>query len=99
MVADGNCPRWWIASIAGRSTTRAMLDSGTSAPSRPVTRIAAIDSGLDAYCGSTSSTTRYWFACVKIVDTWRCPKAVYSAWSIAVIDTPVRAAASRSISR
>ena len=45
-----------------------------------------------------SRITRYWFDCVKIVDTMRCPNASYSALSTVPTLTPNRAALSRSIS-
>ena len=44
----------------------------------------------------TSSTTRYWFDCVKIVDTSRWPNALYSALSIAAGVMPSRLAVVRS---
>src|SRR5271169_957015 len=42
-----------------------------------------IASGDLAKLGMTSSTTWYWFNCVKMIDTRRCPKASYSVLSMA----------------
>ena len=47
--------------------------------------------------GAASSTTRYWFICVKIVEIWRWPNASYSVSSIVCTGTPSRLAFSRSI--
>ena len=40
--------------------------------------------------------TRYWFDCVKIVETSRWPNALYSALSIAAGVMPRRLAVARS---
>jgi hypothetical protein len=41
--------------------------------------------------------TRYWFDCVKMVETMRWPKASYSALSTVPTLMPRRAALSRSM--
>ena len=48
--------------------------------------------------GASSSTTRYWFDWVKMVEIRRWPKALYNALSIAAGVMPSRPAALRSIS-
>ncbi|CAM3583376.1 hypothetical protein DETS111669_16960 [Delftia tsuruhatensis] len=54
-------------------------------------------SGPTLNCGATSSTTRYWLDCVKMVEISRWPKALYSAVSMAETVTPSRLAWARSI--
>ena len=55
-------------------------------------------SGPSWNSGFTSSTTRYWLVCVKIVETSRWPKALYSALSITAGVMPKRLAVARSMS-
>ncbi len=73
-------------------------DSGTCAPVDVGTWIWPNEAGVTWNCGSTSSTTRYWLDCVKMVEISRWPKALYSASSITAAVMPRRDAASRSIS-
>ena len=80
-----------------RSLTWAMEDSGTGAPLVEATWMACSASGPSLNCGATSSTTRYWFDCVKMVEISRWPKALYSAVSMAETVTPRRLAWARSI--
>src|SRR5690349_20230822 len=44
-------------------------------PPDVLTKISFSISGLCQYCGATSITTWYWFNGLKMVETWRWPKA------------------------
>jgi hypothetical protein len=79
-----------------------MRTSCPAAPARPVslpTDVQLRNRRRPCWnCGcATSSTTRYWFDCVKMVEMRRWPKALYSALSMSATVTPTRAAASRSM--
>src|SRR5580693_10151555 len=63
------------------------------------TYISFIASGVLAKFGRTSSTTWYWFNCVKMMETCRCPKASYRVLSMACGRIPRRDAVSRSMLR
>src|SRR6202041_3697684 len=54
-----------------------------------------IASGVLAKFGRTSSTTWYWFNCVKMIETCRWPKASYRVLSMACGRIPNRDAVSR----
>ena len=54
-------------------------------------------SGFCCKSGFISSTTRYWFNCVNMIEIWRWPKASYSVSSIICGVMPKRDAVLRSI--
>ncbi|MNQ97805.1 hypothetical protein D3C85_1134700 [compost metagenome] len=97
-VTMGNWSSRFTASTVLPSVMCATEDSGTCAPVEVGTWICPSAAGDIWNCGCTSSTTRYWLDCVKIVEISRCPKALYSASSITAAVMPRREAASRSIS-
>jgi hypothetical protein len=76
MVIAGNWPTWPIDSGPARSVTVAMLESGTCTPPAPGTKMSFRAAGPPRNSGFTSSTTRYWVDCVKMVETSRWPKAL-----------------------
>src|SRR5580693_6523590 len=63
------------------------------------TYTSLIASGLLAKFGRTSSTTWYWFNCVKMMETCRCPKASYRVLTMACGRITRRDAVSRSMLR
>lgn len=88
----------WCAITSGALVTlaRATLDSGTvplPAPP-PLVRTASLSSRslLVRNSGATSSTTRYWFNSVKMVEIRRWPNALYKVSSMLWIATPRRLA-------
>ena len=95
-VTEGNCS--WCDSSSGAVvfSKRAMDASGTWVLLAPGTRSRPSMAGFSCQAGLASSTTRYWFACPKMVEICRCPNESYSVSWIACIDTPRRIAASRS---
>ncbi len=97
-VAAGSWPSWLSTSGPRVVVAVATADSGTSAPVFDFTYSWSSASGRLRNAGGTSSTTRYWVTCVKMVVTWRWPKASYSASSMACTGTPSREARSRWIS-
>ena len=67
---------WLTASGPVRSATVATAESGTCTPPVPGTKMSFSARGPRRNSGFTSSTTRYWLACVKMVETRRWPKAL-----------------------
>ena len=59
--------------------------------------VRARPAGCVRNSGLTSSTTRYWFNCVNMIEICRWPKASYSVSSIICGVMPSREAVSRSI--
>jgi predicted short-subunit dehydrogenase-like oxidoreductase (DUF2520 family) len=76
MVAAGNWAAWLIDSAAWRSLTVATAVSRTCAPVARghVDVVERRQAALQA--GGASSTTRYWLAWVKMVETRRWPNAL-----------------------
>jgi hypothetical protein len=97
-VAAGYCATCVTCSGAGCSRMVAMADSGVAAP-EPVFRCSRpSDSAVDSSAGLASRITRYWLVSVKMVETMRWPKALYSASSTVLALMDRREAVSRSMS-
>src|SRR2546427_3640791 len=79
-----------MARSAGFSVTVVIALRGTWAPEEEATWMSFSASGPRRNSGFTSSTTRYWLDCVKMVEISRWPKALYSAVSMAETVTPSR---------
>ena len=96
IVAAGYCATWVICNGAGRSVMVATADSGVGAP-EPVLRFNWPSAAAVLNTpGRASRITRYWLVSVKIVETMRWPKALYSASSTALAVIARREAVSRS---
>src|SRR3954470_12696621 len=75
IVTDGNWPEWLTVRGAVEVSYRVNEDSGTRLASAALTYTSRSPVGFCQSCGSTSSTTWYWFSDVYMVETGRCPKA------------------------
>ena len=90
MLAAGNCPRWLTTSGVSLSLNFATELSCTWPPLAVVTYMPLSASNPLLKSGPTSSTTRYWLDCVKMVEMSRWLKASYKAASIAAVVMPRR---------
>ncbi len=74
-MATGNWPWWLMARGAVVVSMRVRALRGTEPPAAERRKIWSRAWGPVAIFGSASSTTRYWFRSVKMVEIWRWPKA------------------------
>src|SRR5437899_5280376 len=64
-VTAGNWPWWLTASAVARCSIVASVERGTWPPADDRKETRPRTDGSIRNSGSTSSTTRYWFSCVK----------------------------------
>jgi hypothetical protein len=97
-VVAGYCETCVICSGARRSMIRATDESGVASPEPVRSCTIPSDAGDSSASDRASRMTRYWLVSVKMVDTMRWPKALYSASSMLAAEMLRRAAVSRSMS-
>ena len=71
IVTAGNCPIRLMTCVAWPSDTLTRLEIATGLPAVVCTKIESSALASRLNWGATSTTTRYWLDCVKIVDAWR----------------------------